>query len=119
MTDQSDRQLDIDWGRATSLNAVDGLDRHASIQERFEAFHAANPQVYEALVTMARKWRGLGRKRIGIGMLFEVLRWKHAFRTVGDADFKLNNNFRSRYVRLIVAQEPDLADAFDMRELKA
>ena len=117
MTDQAVRQLEIDWGRAAFLNSAQ-YDRHASIQQRFEAFHAANPHIYDTLVRMARTLRERGRKRIGIAMLFEVLRWNHGIRTT-DTEFKLNNNFRSRYARLIARQEPDLAEVFERRELKA
>lgn len=115
---ESATQLEIDWDRATAYRPFT-IDRHASIQERFEAFHEANPQVYEALVKMARKLVAMGRKKIGIAMLFEVLRWNHAIRTVGDVDFKLNDNFTSRYARLIASQEPDLAGVFELRQLKA
>lgn len=108
-------QLEIDWGRIR----VPEFDRGSSLQARFEAFHAANPDVYTALVRLSRTLVARGRTRIGIAMLFEVLRWNHAVQTVGDADFKLNNNFRSRYVRLIQRNEPDLARVFETRELKA
>lgn len=89
-----------------------------SIQQRFERFHEANPHVYRALVGMARDLKHRGRSRIGIGMLYEVLRWHYAMAT-GGSDFKLNNNYRSRYARLIEAQEADLAGVFEKRELLA
>lgn len=108
-------QLDIDWGRIR----IPSVGRGSSLQSRFEAFHAANPEVYDNLVRMARTLVARGRRRIGIAMLFEVLRWNHAVQTIGDADFKLNNNFRSRYARLIAQREPDLARVFETRELKA
>jgi hypothetical protein len=91
-----------------------------TIQDTFEAFHKANPWVYVALVRLARDLHRRGYTRIGIGMLFEVLRW-HYFRATRDehSDFKLNNNYRSRYSRLIMDREPDLADAFEIRRLTA
>lgn len=91
-----------------------------SIQESFEQFHAANPWVYEALRRLSMELVERGRKKIGIGMLFEVLRWQHARTTVdATSEFKLNNNLRSRYARLLMDQEPDLAGVFEIRELKA
>ena len=89
-----------------------------TIQERFEQFHAMNPHVYTHIVAIARELRRRGFRRIGIGMIFERLRWLHALATQGD-DFKLNNNFRSRYARLIMDAEADLADAFEVRRLRA
>lgn len=83
---------------------------------RFIAYHMVNPHVYTALVRLARGLVANGRRRFGIGMLFEVLRWETAMSTTGD-DFKLNNNYRSRYARLIMATCPDLTDVFDTREL--
>ena len=84
----------------------------------FAEFHAANPHVYDELVAMARRAKAAGHRVIGIGMLWEVLRWNHLFSTAKDAEgFKLNNDFRSRYAREILAREQDLADIFNLREL--
>lgn len=88
-----------------------------TIEQQFVAFHHENPQVYKALVDMARRWKQAGNEVCGIGMLFEVLRWEVGIATRGD-QFTLNNNYRSRYARLIAANEPDLADMFHMRRLR-
>lgn len=93
--------------------------RGATLQERFEAFHAANPWVLTELERMTRELVAAGRTRIGIGMLFEVLRWEHDRRAPADRHFRLNNSYRSRYARLIVARNPQWADLFEMRELRA
>lgn len=91
-----------------------------SIQEAFEHFHAANPWVYEALRRLALDLVHRGRKKVGIGMLFEVLRWQHSRQTTDEhSDFKLNNNLRSRYARLLMENEEELAGVFEVRELKA
>lgn len=92
-------------------------DRNLSIQDRFEAFHAANPWVFEALKRLALDARSRGRTRIGIGQLTEVLRWEYGRATRGD-DFKINNDFRSRYARLLMAVVPELDGVFETRELK-
>lgn len=91
-----------------------------SIQESFEAFAAANPWVEEELVKLTRDLVNRGRKKVGVGMLWEVLRW-HYVRTTADAtsEFRLNNNFRSRYARIIEAKYPDLAGVFEKRVLRA
>lgn len=89
-----------------------------TIQEKFEAFHALNPWVYRALVRLTADWVARGRTRIGMKMLTEVLRWEYGRQTVGD-EFKINNNFTSRYVRLLVSEHPEFADAFHTRELRA
>lgn len=94
----------------------------ASIQERFEAFHRANPWVYDSLVELARELRAQGHRKLGINMLWEVTRWR-LYRSTPAADlnsaFKFNDHYPSRYVRLITASEPDLADSFEVRRLRA
>ena len=49
-------------------------------------------------------------------MLFEVIRWQHLVHTRGDV-FALNNNYTSRYVRLISEQHPELASMFELRRI--
>ena len=91
-----------------------------TIQEQFETFHNANPWVYTELVSMARQLKAKGHRKVGIGMLFEVLRWNYLLRTNDpNSGFKLNNNMRSRYARLIMDTESDLTGVFETRELKS
>lgn len=89
-----------------------------SIEQRFWEFHQANPAVYYALVSLARQAREAGKKRVGIAMLYERARWDLWVQTHGD-DYRLNNNFRSYYARLIMSNEPDLARIFETRRLRA
>ena len=91
-----------------------------TLELRFNAFHAAHPEVYRELCRLARIAKAKGKKRIGIGLLFEVMRWQRIIESLpGEAeDFKLNNNYRSRYARLIMRREPDLNGIFEVREMK-
>ncbi len=94
--------------------------RNTTIEEAFQRFHAENPWILEQLLTMTEKLHRGNRKRYGIGMLWEVLRWHVAIGEIKtDEDFKLNNNFRSRYVRLIVKLHPEYEQMFEMRVLRA
>jgi hypothetical protein len=88
----------------------------ATIQERYEAFRDLNPWVLEALETMTERYLSSGRRRLGIGMLVEVLRWHHDTATTGDA-FKLNNDYRSRFVREMIARHPEWSEVFSLRDL--
>lgn len=83
----------------------------------FRQFHHAHPHVYDALVTHALKWQHQGHRKCGIGMLFELFRWDAGMTFGPTADFKLNNNYRSRYARLIMANEPGLNGFFETRAL--
>jgi hypothetical protein len=93
-----------------------GPNPETLIRDAFRRFHSENPHVYRQLVRMARDGKAAGATKLGIGMLFEVLRWRHTLRTGGD-DFKLNNNYRSYYARLIMENEPDLFGIFEIRKL--
>ena len=84
----------------------------------FAAFHACNPHVYDELVRLARRLRVRGIDRYGIAGLFEVLRYDHTIRT-GTADWKLNNNYRAFYARMIMANHPELANLFEVRRSAA
>jgi hypothetical protein len=94
--------------------------RPAGIAEAFREFNSLNPHVYRNLKVLAYQALRAGRKKIGMKFLFERLRWEYAIKTDRpEGEFKLNNNFTSRYARLLIDQEPDLADLFEIRELKA
>ena len=94
------------------------LLRGDTIEARFHSFHDANPHVYSALVLMATKLFNRGRSTIGIGMLFEALRWNYMMQTDDpNSRYKLCNDYRSRYARLIMRNEPQLSGIFKLREL--
>ena len=93
-------------------------DKGGTIQEQFDEFHRLNPWVLNELVGMMREYRSMGRHKVGIKHLVEVIRWNYAKATSG-SEFKINNNFTSRYARLIRLRHPDLAGMFNTRELKA
>jgi hypothetical protein len=94
-------------------------DSDETIDRRFKEFHARNPRVYELLCRLARDAKQQGRSRIGIKMLWEVVRWNLSRDLPHDETFKLPNDFHSRYARLIMAQEQDLAGIFEIRELRS
>lgn len=81
----------------------------------FLEYHRTHPEVYQLLVRFAREAKLKGRrKRYGIAAIFERARW-HAQIEKADGEWKLNNNFRSYYARLIEQQEPDLKGFFEVR----
>ena len=89
------------------------------IADQFAEFHAAHPDVYEQLSALAHEIKDRGFTRYGIATLFEVVR--HHRQTSGkDAQgFKLNNNFRSHYARLLMEQEAELKGLFELRTMTA
>lgn len=97
----------------TSDSTVTGVRDH--IQLAFERFHFDNPHVYRKLKQFALEVRSTGRTKYSIDGLFERLRWFYEIETQGGDPFKLNNNYRSRYARLLMANEPTLKGFFETR----
>lgn len=95
-----------------------GKGKHLSIQEAFEAFHQANPWVCRELERLAGELISRGRKRVGLKMLTEVIRWQYYRQTVDvNSTFKINNNYTSRYARLLIEQHPSWRDRIETRRL--
>lgn len=88
-----------------------------SIPARFARFHDLNPGVYDCLVNLARQVmsRNANRK-IGVAMLYEVLRWNFYLTTDSKEEYKLPNEFRACYSRKIMEQEQDLKGCFHIRK---
>ena len=102
---------------ANSTDKIRNTSRR-SIREGSSTFHYDNPTVYQEIVKIARVMQNRGIHKMGIALIFERLRWLHFIDTKGSEGFKLSNDFRSEYARLIMQQEKDLAGFFEIRELR-
>lgn len=87
------------------------------IDKRFARFHAEHPEVYVELVRLARRAKAAGETRVGIKMLWEIVRFEGIVAKDPDRRYALNNVMTSRYARLIMASEADLAGLFETRKL--
>ena len=96
-------------------------DGKPSIQVQFQRFHAKHPEVYEGLVRLARQWRSRYRGPWSVDAAYHVLRFQTvmAGQPDPDEDYKLNNNYTSRYARLIMDTCPDLEGVFETRKLRS
>lgn len=90
-----------------------------SVAEQWTDFHARNPHVMEYLIDLARKVRKGTKRKLGIGMLFEVLRWQYWVETEDEEPYKLNNNYCAYYARAMMESAPDLGGAFKLKPSKA
>jgi hypothetical protein len=113
MSDQVRQQWIEWWKHVTAKSSVSDLDL------KFIDFHMANPQVYTELVSLSREAKGQGHSKFGLRMLWEVLRWKRMMSTTDPSEYKLNDNYISRYARLIMSIEKDLDGLFEIRGLKS
>jgi hypothetical protein len=86
------------------------------IERAFARFHRQNPDVLAELERLALDlWRLRHPPRIGIAMLYEACRYNQMLKTEG-GDWKLNNDFRSLYARLLRCRHPELEDVIELRE---
>jgi len=90
----------------------------SDLDRKFWDFHHNNPIVFNKLEKLAADAYKTGRKKIGIGMLFEVLRWYSMFEVQGEA-YKLNNSYRSRYTRILIDAHPEYRSMFETRRIKS
>lgn len=88
-----------------------------SLADRFEAWHAANPHVADALELLAASWLE-HHEAVGMGALYERLRWESGIRTEGDA-YKLNNSYRAFHSRVLLDRHPNWVGRIRIREQKA
>ncbi len=88
------------------------------LQAKFDKFDRENPQVYKKLVELARQAKARGKNKVGIEMLYNVLRWYTFLNTKADSDYKLSNNHKAFYARKIMAENPDLDGIFNLRPSK-
>jgi hypothetical protein len=90
-------------------------DLSPKIVRAFWAYHEANPHIFPLIVRFARQVREAGRSRYSVVAIFERIRWHLTVETKGD-DFKLNNNYRSCYSRLLALEHPEFEGFFETRQ---
>jgi hypothetical protein len=96
---------------------VPDYERGATIDERWEAWSAANPWVLPTVEHLIADWLAAGHRRASLKQVWEVIRYEYG-RTTGDR-FKANNDFTSRAARAVLARHPEWADHIETRELRA
>jgi hypothetical protein len=111
--------------REVTLALLAEPDPDDDIQREFEIYHANNEHVYKFLVHFARaaiqamRDRGQDNPQYSIAAVVERARWHINFEVRGYQDFKINNDFRARYSRLIMRNETDLRGVFNLRKIRS
>jgi len=111
--------------REKTLKLLDEPEPDDSIQREFLDFHASNPHVYKFLVHYSMqavremRKRGIASPQYSISAVIERVRWHVNFEVKGYQDFKINNDYRSRYARLIMKTVPKLRGVFNLRKIKS
>tara|TARA_Y100001949_G_scaffold57167_1_gene48050 strand:+ start:9185 stop:9472 length:288 start_codon:yes stop_codon:yes gene_type:complete len=90
------------------------------LSREFKRFHLENPQVFNRLARLAFDLQDKGHKRGSIEMLFNVLRWE-TMMAIHDpgSQYKLNNNYKPFYARMLMDVFPALDGFFEIRGLRA
>jgi hypothetical protein len=88
------------------------------IQEKFEKFHSDNPHIFSILEGMASRWLSI-HSQVGMKMLWEVLRWQLGVEVSNTGEYRLNNNYTSRYARLLLEKHPEWAGRIQLRALQS
>jgi hypothetical protein len=87
----------------------------ATTGEQFDRYCRENPHVLSVLTGLARQWRAAHPgKRVGIDAIFGAARWS-VMMTTSDTEYKLRNDFKPFYARLIMHRHADLAGVFELR----
>lgn len=106
-------QLALDLSPLVEPTYTEGM----SIQDRWEAWEAANPWVLPTVEHLIAAWLAAGHKRASLKQVWEVIRYQYG-RTTGDR-FKANNDFTSRAARAVLERHPEWRDCIETRELRA
>jgi hypothetical protein len=89
-----------------------------STETRFLRFHELNPDVLPTLAQLAYELKSKGHHKGSIAMLFEVFRWEVMKRTTDpSASFKISNDYKPYYARLLMDTHPGLRGFFNLKRL--
>jgi len=85
---------------------------------RFREYHKSNPHVYRLFKKLAFEMSETGRKQYSAEVIVNVMRWHHDLNSKGDP-FKINNDFKPMYARLLVHRHPELGEFFHFRRVRS
>ena len=86
--------------------------------KRFKKYHEENPMIYHSFKRYALAAIGRGHKRLSSEFIFNIIRWETKINALND-DFKINNDMKPWYARLILRDYPQYKDFFETRKCKA
>ena len=96
------------------------MEENESIQQRFERFDQAHPEIYDEFRLIAQDLFQRGRRHYGSKAILEVIRYHRALQIQDEQEeFKINNNYSSRYARKLISEDERFAAFFELRELRS
>jgi hypothetical protein len=94
------------------------LAHRTALEERFEKYHAENPQVYELFKKFTLYAINCGRKHFSADVVAHRIRWETSITTVDADGLKINNDYVSGYARMFEKEFPQYAGFFRRRKSK-
>lgn len=108
-------QATSDIPARVALNAR--AKRHKpSVEEAAAAFIDKNPEVWALFRRFTLEAISAGRKRLGIALIFERMRWETMLTSDDPDGFKLNNNHKAFFARKFMAERPEYTSLFTTRK---
>jgi hypothetical protein len=89
----------------------------ASHDDKFFEYHEKNPHVFELFVKYAKKVKASGYKHYGMHTIMHRVRWHINIDTEDPDGYKMDNNYSSRYARLLAKEYPEFEGFFHTRKL--
>jgi len=86
-----------------------------NLNDAFDDYHRENPLVYIAFRRSAVQLMNAGHTHFGAKCIMEYIRFHTA--VTGKDSFKINNNYTSRYVRLLEKERPEFIGFFAKRTI--
>ena len=88
-----------------------------SLRERFEAFDAEHPEVWEMFERLTFDVIRAGRSRFSAKVVFGRMRWDTALRADDGNGWKLNDHFTAYYARKFMERHPAHDGFFETRRV--
>lgn len=85
------------------------------LQQQFDDYHGANPEVYELFKQFAFSAISTGRQVFSVATIIERIRWEANVMIDRTDEFKINNNHKPFYARKFMEDYPEYAGFFRIR----
>ena len=106
--------------RAAGVTQPSLLTAASRAEERFQRLLREHPEVYPAFRRRAWQLRERGKRHISADSICHYLRDETPVDTrTGQDTYKINNDFSSRFARLLIAEEPSFSAYIETRKLRS
>jgi hypothetical protein len=96
------------------------LSAASRAEERFQRLLREHPEVFTAFRRRAWQLRERGKRHISADSICHYLRDETPIDTrTGEDTYKINNDFSSRFARLLIAEEPSFSAYIETRKLRS